>query len=254
MALAAGIALLAQRARALSQSGAVAATVVGAAAMAAGWRWAVVLIAYFVSSSLLSRFRAAQKEARMQGRVEKHGPRDASQVFANGGVYATLALAYAVRPSMLFVALGAGALAASAADTWATEIGALARTPPRSILGLQTVAVGTSGGVTLLGLAAGLAGGVFVGLMTWFAGWPPRAVTAAFVGGFAGCLLDSLLGASLQARYWCATCATATEQRRHHCGMPTSHTAGLRWLNNDVVNFMATAGGAVAGALSATPR
>lgn len=227
---------------------------VGAAAMAAGWRWGVVLVAYFVSSSLLSRFRAAQKQARMQGRVEKHGPRDASQVFANGGVYAALALAYAVRPSPLFVALGVGALAASAADTWATEVGALAATPPRAILGLQPVAVGTSGGVTPLGLGAGLAGGVFVGLVTWLAGWPLRVATAAFIGGIVGCLLDSVLGASLQARYWCATCATATEQRRHHCGMPTTRTAGLRWLNNDVVNFMATAGGAVAGALSASTQ
>ena len=55
-----------------------------------------------------------------------------------------------------------GALAASAADTWATEIGSLATRPPRSILTLRPVPAGTSGGVNLLGMLAMVAGATFV--------------------------------------------------------------------------------------------
>jgi len=250
LALAAGVGLLAHRARALSASGAVAAALVGTLAMAAGWAWGVLVIAYFTTSSLLSRFRAAEKHARMEARVEKQGPRDAFQVLANGGVYALMALQYSSHPDVIWQVLGAGALAASAADTWATEIGALAKAPPRSILSLKPVAVGTSGGVTIQGLLAALAGGGFVALVAWLVGWPIATSVAALLGGIFGCLLDSVLGASLQARYWCAVCGAVTERRRHHCGTSTTRVGGLAWLNNDGVNAIATVGGAVAGAVS----
>ena len=78
--LASAIAAVAYRLRALSPSGAVAAVAAGALAVTAGWSWGVVLIAYFVSSSLLSRFRASRKERLTGGRLEKTGPRDVTQV------------------------------------------------------------------------------------------------------------------------------------------------------------------------------
>ena len=65
--LAVVVSLLARRANALSTSGAVAAAVVGGASAAAGWGWAVLLIAYFVASVLLSRAGEAAKAARTAG-------------------------------------------------------------------------------------------------------------------------------------------------------------------------------------------
>lgn len=251
LVLAGVIALLAHRARALSSTGAIAALASGTIAMAAGWSWGIILIAYFASATLLSRFHASEKDSRTQGRVEKHGARDATQVLANGGVFVVMALGFSMRPHPLWQAFAAGALAASAADTWATELGILARGRPRSILTWQPVDVGTSGGITVQGFVAGIAGAMFIALLTWMVRWPAAAAVSALIGGVLGCTLDSIVGASLQARRWCASCGMATEQRIHRCGTPTAHTGGLAWLDNDGVNALATVGGALLGASAA---
>ena len=248
LALAGVVALAARAARALSGSGAAAAAVVGACALVAGWAWAVLLLAYFVAATLLTRFRARDRMARTGGRLDKPGPRDAAQVLANGGVFAMAAFGYWLAPDPSWQAIGAGALAASAADTWATEVGTLARATPHSILDWRPVAPGTSGGVTGAGLSAGLAGAAFVAGIAAAVRWPGMASVAALVGGVFGCLLDSLIGASLQARRWCTSCDTVTEQRTHACGSPTEVRGGWPWLDNDGVNAVSTLAGALMGA------
>ena len=248
LVLATVIALLAWRARALSASGAVAAVAVGTAAMTAGWDWGALLVLYFASSSVLSRFRAREKEARTSGRVEKSGARDAWQVLANGALFAASAIAYAAEPRIAWQLTGAGALAASAADTWATELGVLSPHRPRSILTLRPVDTGVSGGVTLHGFGAALGAAAFIALLTRAFGWPAAGALAAVAGGLGGCVLDSVLGAALQARRHCPVCDAATEQRVHRCGTATVQVGGVGALDNDGVNLLATAGGAAVGA------
>src|SRR5690348_10562762 len=133
LAIALLVALIARRARALSVDGAIAAALVGTLAVLAGWNWAVLLILYFASSSGLSRFGVGEKTARTKSVIEKGGERDAMQVIANGGVFGIAALLAIVdrEHAMRWAALGIGALAASASDTWATEIGTLVGGPPR---------------------------------------------------------------------------------------------------------------------------
>lgn len=248
--VATGIAVIARGAGALSTSGAVAAAVLGTVAVGAGWSWGTVLIAYFTSAVLLSRFRLADKERLLSGRVEKGGPRDAVQVIANGGVFGAIALGHVFDPEPMWQALAAGALSASAADTWATEIGVLSRASPWSVRTWSPVPAGTSGGVTAQGFLAGIAGAAFIAAIVWLVRWPAVAAVAALIGGAFGCVLDSVVGASLQARRWCASCATITEQRMHRCGSATSVTGGLSWLDNDGVNALATLGGAIFGGIA----
>jgi uncharacterized protein (TIGR00297 family) len=253
--VAALIAALAYRARSLSASGAAAATVVGAATVAAGWGWGALLIGYFVASTLLSRFRAAAKERRTARVVEKGGARDAVQVFANGGVNAVCAVLAVAGGHPMLAAVAVGALAAAAADTWGTEIGTLAARPPRSVLTLRAVPAGTSGAISLPGSLATVAGALFVALLAMVVG-----ITASFglapvgiiVAGVAGAMTDSLLGATLQDRRWCATCALATERTVHDCGAPTTRVGGWEWMNNDTVNLIATLVGGVVAATLAT--
>ena len=252
LVLATAVALAAHRARALSTSGAAAAIVTGTLAVAAGWSWAIILITYFTCATGLSRYRSAEKEQRSSGVTEKRGARDAVQDFANGGAFAAMAVGYLIRPDPWWQALAAGALAAAAADTWATEIGVLARATPRAILGWQPVAVGTSGGVTAQGMFAAVAGAASTALITWLVRWPAIATVSAIVGGILGCVLDSIVGAWLQGRRWCASCATATEQRIHRCGSATTAAGGVAWLDNDGVNAIATFGGALFGAGAAS--
>lgn len=247
--LAAAIAEAARRARSLTTGGAVVATLLGTAAVAAGWNWAILLIAYFVSSSALSRVGADAKARRTSAIVAKHGERDAVQVLANGALFGAAALAMVVRPHAQWVALGAGALAGSAADTWATEIGTLSRTDPRFVFGWRRVAAGTSGAVTPAGTAAMIAGAAFVAFLVLALGWSAPIALRVALGGLVGAVLDTLLGAAVQSRRWCDVCQRETEREIHDCGAATRHHRGLAWLDNDLVNFLSGAAGGLLAAL-----
>ncbi|HEX4683900.1 MAG TPA: DUF92 domain-containing protein [Gemmatimonadaceae bacterium] len=245
--LALAIALAARRVRSLSPDGVVPAVVVGTLAAAAGWMWAVVLIVYFASSSALSHLGRAQKEQRTSRVASKGGERDAAQVAANGGVFAIAAVFMLLHPDATWVALGIGSLAVSAADTWATEIGTLYGGAPRSILTFETIACGLSGGVTPVGTLASAAGGAFVAIVACALGATSRTGFAIAVGGFSGALVDSILGATVQARRWCPKCRAVTERSVHDCGTLTTANRGIRWLGNDAVNLVSgVAGGLLA--------
>jgi uncharacterized protein (TIGR00297 family) len=252
--IAGAVALAARRAHALSTPGTIAAVIVGALAVSAGWAWGALLIAYFVISIALSRLRGAEKAQRTGDVVQKGGARDAVQVLANGGLFAAAAVvatisALPVSTSAIMVAVALGALAASAADTWATEIGSLATRPPRSIITWRPVPPGTSGGVNLIGIAAMVAGGGFVALGARLLAID-APILAVVAGGVAGALADSVVGATMQDRRWCDTCQTYTERTVHGCGATTRHAGGLAVMDNDVVNLIATVvGGAVAASL-----
>lgn len=242
------VALIARKSRTLSTSGAIAAAVVGTLALAAGSSWGILLMAHFAAASALSKLGEARKAARIDSIVEKGDLRDSMQVLANGGVYALAALAYVIFHSPRWYSVGIGALAASAADTWATEVGTLLGGEPASIVSGRRVAPGTSGGITPIGTLAGVLGALFVAAGAALATWPvPFA--AAVLGGLAGALADSVLGATLQARRWCDVCAKLTERVVHSCGAPTRHVGGLSGFDNDAVNAVCSGVGALVALL-----
>lgn len=249
LAVAACVALAARRLRSLSPSGTVAATIVGTCAVAAGWDWGALLIIYFLTSTALSRMGRATKEPRTASIVAKGGERDAVQVLANGAMFAGAALSMIARPDARWIALGAGSLAASAADTWATEIGTLYGDEPRSIISWRLVAVGTSGGVSMIGTLAAVAGATCMALVTRGLGWSPSIGRHVAIGGVAGAFVDSILGATIQARRWCEACHRETERTTHDCGAATRRLRGLAWLDNDLVNFVSAAAGGLLAAL-----
>jgi uncharacterized protein (TIGR00297 family) len=214
-----------------------------------------VLFGFFLTSVALSHVGRARK--RLLVDIPKSGPRDALQVLANGGVATLCAVAAAAidrggftPPHLCYVLLWAfvGAYAAATADTWSTEIGSAFGGTPRSIVGFAPVATGLSGGVTLVGSAAMLAGAAWIALIwalpqgSWTAFW---IVTAA---GVAGALADSVAGATLQELRRCPRCDRPTETAIHLCATPTVALRGIPWMNNDAVNAFATATGALAGA------
>ncbi len=238
------VAVAAHRMRALSTTGAIAGTVVGTMALAAGWSWGFLLGGHFIVASGLSKVGERKKAARIGRVVQKGDRRDAKQVLANGGVYAFAGLAHLLTGTPAWYAVSIGALAASAADTWATEIGTLFGRNPISIVSGQVVPAGTSGGVSLFGTLASFGGALFIASGAALARWPvPFA--AAVLGGLAGSVADSLLGATLQTRRWCDVCATSTERSIHSCGNRTRRIGGLRGFDNDAVNAVSSGVGAL---------
>jgi uncharacterized protein (TIGR00297 family) len=247
-ALAAAVGGVGWKARVLTTSGAVVAAVIGTLAVAAGWRLAVLIILFFGASSALTRAGAARKAERVRGIVVKGGERDARQVLANGGVFALATLGALAVGGELWMVAAAGALAASTADTWGTEIGTLARGAPRLVTTWRKVPAGTSGAVSLAGVLATASGAAFIALFAALLGWSPPGAGAVFAGGLAGAAADSLLGATVQERRRCSACGLDTEQHTHSCGTATQHAGGLAWLENDAVNLISSAVGAAVSA------
>ena len=259
--------------RALWPSGVLGAVLVGTTIFGfGGWVRGLLLIAFFVSSSLLSRYKERRKSD-LAEKFAKGGRRDLGQTLANGGAAALLALAIGLNggtgAAYLPLALAfIGALATVNADTWATELGVLAKRPPRLITTGAPVPVGTSGGITVAGSLAALAGGAFIGLTAFLLTQVAALLTlgrglasdwfvipVAAIGGFAGSTFDSLLGATVQAIYRCDRCGVETERKVHRCGQPTRQIRGLSWLDNDWVNFLASVmGAAVAAGLAFLAR
>lgn len=225
------------------------ASIAGAIASMAGWSWATLLVAMFLTASALSRYKGSMKAMRFSPISTKDGRRDGWQVVANGGVFVAAAVGSVIAPGAAWIPLGIGAIATSAADTWSTEVGTLSPGSPRSILSGRSVPAGTSGGVSLAGTTAGIAGAACIGLFSLLAGWPMEAFAAATIGGIGGATVDSLLGASVQSRRWCDLCGCGTERPVHSCGAATRHDGGLPWLGNDAVNFLSTLAGACIGLL-----
>lgn len=247
--MAGSVAAVARRAGSLTAGGQWAAFAMGTVVSAAGWGYAALLIAYFVASTLLTRLGAAEKAARTASMLPAVTARDATQVAANGGLFAALVLAGEAAREPLLALAGIGALSAAAADTWATEVGTLWGGRPRAVLGFAPLEPGASGGVTWMGSAAGLVAAALVAAagaaLVRDAGRSAAAVgTALLLAGVGGNLGDSVLGATVQSKRWCDQCRTWTERRVHTCQYRSKHARGIRWMTNDAVNVLATVTGA----------
>ncbi|MGA9289393.1 MAG: DUF92 domain-containing protein [Anaerobacillus sp.] len=237
------------RVRALSASGAIAATIVGSA-IAFGFEWKGLLLLgiFFLSSTIWSKYKSKKKEA-VDDIVEKGSARDYDQVIANGGVAAFAGIMMAFFPSNWWFILFLSALSTSNSDTWASELGVLAKRPPFHIRKRKFVPAGTSGAVSLFGLLASFLGALLIGLSGFvIADLSYKVVFAVTFGGFLGCLVDTLIGASLQEEFRCHICGKRTE-RHEHCQKETVKIKGLSGFNNDVVNLVSSIIGGLAGSV-----
>jgi uncharacterized protein (TIGR00297 family) len=190
--------------------------VVFASLGAAGW---ALLFLTFAAATVTSRL-GLTKKAILGIAEERGGRRGGGNAFANTGLAAIAAAAAVATPFreaalMAFVA----ALATGGGDTVASEIGKAWGGKTYLPATLAQVRPGTPGAVSLEGSAAGIFGalalagcGALLGLIP---GW---MVWAAVAGAIAGSAVESLLAATLEA-------------------------SGL--VNNDVLNFLNTATGAI---------
>lgn len=263
VALSAAIAFAGYRKQALSRSGVVGAMLVGTLIFGlGGWVWGMVLITFFVLSSGLSYYKKTLKQG-LAEKFEKGARRDFGQALANGGLGALIALASIVRRDPILFAAYLGAIATVNADTWATEIGVLSRQAPRLITTGKSVEPGTSGGVSGLGLAATVAGSLAIGAAAWAflllerrlgegtltaASSTYLLLPTALLGGVAGSLTDSWLGATVQVIYYSHGRRKETERKVDPDGHANAYLRGWRWLSNDWVNFLSSAVGALVAA------
>lgn len=217
------------RRKSLTWDGAITAAVMGLWVLFfAGVAFLLPLIFFFVSSTLIGKL-TKRREVISDA---KHGKaRDYRQVLCNGGVYALLSTVVSMPIEMAMTV----SLAVSTADTWASEIGIYFQGRTYDIWRWRPTPVGLSGGISWAGTLGGLAGAVATTIVS-FASFSFEmaivAVLAFTAAGFLGMLLDSMLGATLQARY-------RHEETGAFTDIPTNILhSGYRWMSNDAVNLL----------------
>ena len=189
-----------------------------------GFGWFVALIAFFGIGGFASKYRYDEK--RELGVAEANeGARGTRNVLANAAVAVLAVVGFAASPQLdadaaIFVLGFAGSLATAMSDTLSSELGVLYG-EPRLVTTLEEVDPGTDGGITIEGTVAGLVGALLVAVIALaLLGVSPLGAGLVAVGGMAGMLVDSLLGATIEGR----------------------------GIGNQAVNFLATLSGAVVAA------
>lgn len=245
----------------LTHSGALGALLVGFVLTMANYSFFSALLAFFITSSKLTRWGGAQKK-KIDAEYKEGGQRNWVQVFCNGGVPTELALLYMIEvgpgeipidfskqysASWMCLSL-LGALACSTGDTWASEVGpVLSQSQPRLITTWKEVPAGTNGGVTTVGLVASFLGGFVVGAAYYATQllmvsdlhladpqWP--IMMYGGVAGLLGSMLDSFLGAHMQYSGFDSSIGKVVSYEsattRRICGKPI--------LDNNAVNLFSS--------------
>jgi uncharacterized protein (TIGR00297 family) len=208
-----------------------------------GWQWTIPLVTFFVLSSFISK-TGAERKVKLEEATGRAEGRDHAQVFANGGIGGILALFTYWYPEMNLYPLFVGSVAAVTADTWGTELGMLARGRTVRLPDLANASPGSNGGITVIGLLAGLGGSAVIAASA-FVWLDPGMLGWIILAGIAGSIVDSMLGATVQAEFRCPVCGSMTGQRTHCNNQPTALVSGFDWLNNDAVNWICAFTGAL---------
>ncbi|KMY99381.1 uncharacterized protein Dsimw501_GD28668 [Drosophila simulans] len=231
---------VALRRRSVNRSGAALGILVAFILSIASHPFFASLVVFFFSSSRATKFRANMKRRFESDFREGEGQRNWIQVLCNGG--------YEYRSSWLGVAV-MSAFACCNGDTWSSELGSvLSQRDPVSIITWRRVPRGTNGGVSLLGVAVSLLGGLLVGfgyfvtvrytveakmLLVSPPQWP--IIVFGGIAGLFGSLLDSVLGGLLQF-------SGINEEGKivDTPGKGVRHVSGLRILDNHSVNLISS--------------
>ena len=180
---------------------------------------------FFITGSLLSRLNENKKE--------KHG-RNAKQVFANGLTGAIFMILYRATGQNIYLITAIVSFSISMADTVSSEVGIYFKGATYDILLFKKMIPGLSGGVSLQGTLAGLAGAIFLSAIAgYFYHFSIASIFLIACAGFTGMMTDSLLGSWLQAKYRSAD-GIITED-----ALPDAQLIkGLKWCTNDIVNII----------------
>ncbi|NWR91920.1 TMM19 protein, partial [Furnarius figulus] len=247
--------------KSLDHSGALGGLVVGFILTVANYSFFSSLFVFFVTSSKLTKWKKDIKK-KIDSEYKEGGQRNWVQVFCNGGVPTELALLYMIEngpgeipidfskeytASWMCLSL-LGALACSAGDTWASEIGSvMSKSKPRLITTWEQVPVGTNGAITLVGLLSSLLGGMTVGIAYFITQlifvtdleisapqWPIIVFGAA--AGLLGSIIDSYLGATMQYSGFDHNTGMVV----NHQTKDSKHISGKPILDNNAVNLFSS--------------
>lgn len=201
----------------------------------------VLLSAFYYTSSKLTHFKSTQKQ-----KIEVFTTvRNSTQVLTNS-IWVSLASIYLYfnnDPKVMYFVMGV--VCCCCGDTWASEIGSVYSSEPRLVTNFKPVVAGTNGAVSIVGLVASIAGGGFIGLCYVISSkYLETTLNLSLLSGlvlggalgFVGSMIDSLLGATLQATYYCLK----TKRTTHAKSSDTVLINGMPILSNESVNLISS--------------
>lgn len=224
----------------LTLDGSVSAVVFGTVVLGiGGWQAAILILTFFITSTLISRDDVIVIEETAQVYAERER-RDGVQVWSNGFWFALCILAGHLLNAEFVLMGAAGAIATATADTWATELGSKRFKVETYLLkNFEKVRPGTDGGISLPGTLGALAGSLLMAVVTvlcygysWLEG-----ASVIFLAGFLGCFIDSYLGATVQQNNMTVSFGSADSYLNFS-------------LDNNFVNWAATGVGSLAALIT----
>jgi len=220
----------------LTISGMIAATITGGIIFGFGGISAsVLLMFFFLSGSLLGRLNRRKGERR-----------NWKQVLCNGAIPAIAVIIIALRHDLReeITLLFLGALATATADTWATEIGTRFGKKTYNIFTFHPMKKGLSGGVSLIGIFASIIGACCIAAISLIRFNETDALCGLVlvkvlpvitIAGAIGALLDSIIGATIQAKYRSPD-GNITEVKSKGAVLHS----GISFIGNNATNLIAT--------------
>jgi uncharacterized protein (TIGR00297 family) len=188
-----------------------------------GWIGPCLMGCFFILGSAATSWKRKEKER--DRIVEKNqGRRKTSQVLANGGAGAAIALIAFFWPqyNVLMQLLIASSFSSATADTLSSELGSVYGKRFYNILSFKKDRRGLDGVVSVEGFISGMAGSAIIAVIyALFHGWSLHLLIIIITGTI-GNLADSFLGAALERK---------------------------KLIGNDAVNFLNTVIGALAALL-----
>ncbi|KAL3845317.1 hypothetical protein ACJIZ3_002720 [Penstemon smallii] len=257
--LSAAIATRSYKKKSLDLSGAIVGFVVMTIHLAVNYRFGAVLLVFFFTSSMFTKF-GEDKKQKVDADFKEGGQRNWTQVLYNSGIASLLVLVAwklvgtqdsclnSKESSHMTSLIGGiiGHYCCSNGDTWSSELGILSNEQPRLITTFKPVKRGTNGGVTKAGLVAAAGGGSVIGLTFVLIGFFTTScpfdialkqlliIPLSALAGLCGSVIDSLLGATLQYSGFCSV-------RNKVVGKPgptVKRISGLSILDNNAVNLV----------------
>jgi uncharacterized protein (TIGR00297 family) len=267
--------------KSLDISGCIAACFVGFICLATSYRFGLLLLLFYYSSSKLTKLKENIK-IKLEEDYSLGGQRNWIQVFANSILATVVCLFYYFScgddtnisfrgsPSSKtflasqFACMIVAHFACANGDTWASEVGILSKSRPRLVTSLffREVPPGTNGGMSFKGTWYSLLGGMFIGFVYFslsffyvssFSSSLSKQSVLEIVssqypmilfGGFCGLggsLIDSLMGATLQATYYSKERKLIVKNPKDPRDRSIVVVCGKNILSNEAVNFLSIA-------------
>ncbi|EMD45617.1 transmembrane protein, putative [Entamoeba histolytica KU27] len=252
----------------LTLDGAIVAGITGLIHLSTGISPALYIMAFFITSSILTKV-GMNKKRMLEEKYVEESKRSSIQVLCNS-LLATLSCimllltgaqngasaCFGLSSFQIFLyGIIPGFYSCTNGDTWSSEVGILSKTQPFHIITFKQVPAGTNGGVSSLGLISGFGGSLLIGLLGGlvFLMNCPFDITlfvlvssSITISGVLGNLLDSILGGTLQYSGW-------DEKRKcvvRKSGDNVIRISGVDVLSNSAINFITSSiSGIICGCL-----